>query len=139
QEESSPAVDDRAPTSDWAAELSSDAVANAFLAQAPRHIRDLRNHFEQINQAASGDIRQEMVVNLYLAAHSLAAEAELAKLRSIFQTAFALEALLKTFVEGSKNLTPSTLSMAGEALKLLDELCVERIMMDLAIDPPIRI
>jgi PleD family two-component response regulator len=119
--------------------LSADAVANAFLAQAPRHIRDLRNHFEQINQAASGDIRQEMVVNLYLAAHSLAAEAELAKLRSIFQTASALEGLLKIFVEDSKNSTAATLSMAGDALKLLDELCAERIMMDLAVEPPIRI
>jgi PleD family two-component response regulator len=29
--------------------------------------------------------------------------------------------------------------MAGEALKLLDELCSERITMDLAVDPPIRI
>jgi CheY-like chemotaxis protein len=138
-EEESSLDNDAAETLDWAAELSADAVANAFLAQAPRHIRDLRNHFEQINQAASGDIRQEMVVNLYLAVHSLASEAELAKLLSIFQTASALEALLKTFVEDPKNSTASTLSTAGEALKLLDELCAERIMTDLAVEPSIRI
>jgi CheY-like chemotaxis protein len=124
-EEGSSLDDDAVEASNSPADLSADAVANAFLAQAPRHIRDLRNHVEQINQAASEEIRQEMVINLYLAVHSLAAEAELAKLRSIFQTASTLEALLKTFVEDSNTSTASTLSLAATALELLDELSAQ--------------
>ncbi len=127
EQDSSLAKDGSTETSDSPLELSSDAIANAFLTQAPRHIRDLRNHFEQIGQATAEEMRQEMIVNLYLAAHSLAAEADLAKLDSILETASELEGLLKTMVEDPKSASSSTLEKAGSALKSLDELCTEEV------------
>lgn len=127
EEDSSLAKDGAAETADSPLELSSDVIANAFLTQAPRHIRDLRNHFEQVGQATGEEMRQEMIVNLYLAAHSLAAEADLAKLDSILDRASELEGLLKTMVEDPKSASSSTLEKAGTALKSLDELCSEEV------------
>jgi len=113
-------------------DLSSDIVANAFLSNAPANIETLQDRLEQIFQAPDDELRQEIAVELYLAVHSLVAEASLAKLQTIFQLSAATEALLKELIEKPATSMLSSLSVVANALELLHDFCDAKLITDLA-------
>jgi CheY-like chemotaxis protein len=112
-------------------DLSSDIVANAFLSNAPANIETLQDRLEQIFQVTDDELRQEIAVELYLAVHSLAAEASLAKLQTIFQLSAATEALLKELIERPASSMLSSLSVVANALELLHDFCDAKLTSDL--------
>jgi CheY-like chemotaxis protein len=117
-----------------AAELSSDVVMKAFLAHAPEHVQTLRKRLEQV-EAASEEIRQEQLVDLYLAVHSIRAEAELANFRVVVQLSSAVEARLKSVIEDKANCSSTSLEMIGEAFDVLGDVLASRQETDLAKKP----
>jgi DNA-binding response OmpR family regulator len=121
-------------TSSEALELSPDVVAKAFLTHASEHVRTLRTRLEQV-KAAKEEAKQEHLVDLYLAVHSLRAEAELAKFQAVMQLSSAVEARLKKLIEGSKNCGSSELAIIGEVLDVLGEIFDSKAAADLASQP----
>jgi DNA-binding response OmpR family regulator len=103
--------------------VPANLVANAFLAHAPANIQTLQERLEEICHAPDDETRREILVDLYLAVHSLAAEANLAKLQTIFQLSLAVEDLLKTLLEGSSGSMVSSLSVVANTLELLHDFC----------------
>lgn len=117
--------------------ISSDAVAQAFFAHAPANIEMLQDSIEHIYEATDEAFRQEIIVELYLAVHSLAAEANLAKLQTIFQLSSFVEALLKKFVEETGS-TMTSLSIVAHAFELIHDLCDAKFTANLA-DQPLQL
>jgi CheY-like chemotaxis protein len=140
--------------------ISSDAVANAFFAHGPANIEMLQDRIEHIYEATDDAFRQEIIVELYLAVHSLAAEASLAKLHTIFQLSSSVEALLKRCVEdgtrpssgaatsgqacglescstafGQSGSTMVSLSTVAAAFELLHDLCDAKLTANLTERP----
>jgi len=115
--------------------LSSDMVANAFLTHAPANIETLQNRLELICQASDDETRQERVVELYLAVHSLASEASLAKLHTILQLSSAIEVLLKKLLEEPSGSIIASLSVLANALELLHDFCDAKLASNLAEQP----
>ena len=115
--------------------ISSDAVANAFFAHAPANIEMLQDRVEHIYEATDDAFRQEIIVELYLAVHSLAAEASLAKLDTISQLSSFVEALLKKFLEDGSDPTVASLSIAANAFELIHDLCDAKFTAKLAEQP----
>ena len=120
------------------AELSADVVMKAFLAHAPEHIRTLRKRFEQV-EAASAETRPEQLVDLYLAVHSLRAEAELAKFGLVFQLSSTIEALLKKLLEDPNSSNAEGLPMIGKAVDMLGDLCASKVGPDLTKEPTVQL
>lgn len=118
--------------------LSTDVVANAFLAHAPANIQTLQERLDHFTDARNDAERQEVIVDLYLAVHSLSAEAKLAKLDTIFLLSSALETLFKKLVEEPKSSMASAVELAEAALDLLNDFCETRPTANLN-EPPIRI
>jgi CheY-like chemotaxis protein len=116
---------------------SSGDFAEAFFNHAPGHIQSLRAQLETVMQTPDEDIRGEAVGALYVGIHLMAAEAERAKLDSVFRLASALQNLLKKLLERPGYSTASSLSAAASAIELLDDLCVPGMKPDLD-NPPMR-
>jgi DNA-binding response OmpR family regulator len=121
-----------------AVELSAGVVAKAFLTHAPEHVRTLRTRLEQVG-AAKEEAKQEHLVDLYLAVHSLRAEAELAKFQPVVQLSSAVEVQLKKIIEDPKNSSASNLKMIGDALDLLGEIFALKTGADLASESAMQI
>jgi PleD family two-component response regulator len=116
-----------------------EEVADAFFTQAPAQLAAMSRMLKVIGETADEAARQEMVVDLYLRAHSIAPMAGAPELRAAIQIRAGLEALLKKSVANPKNVTVSTLHTAASAVNLLAELCVRGQNPELATNPPIRI
>jgi CheY-like chemotaxis protein len=119
--------------------VSTHELAKAFFAQAPNHIRSLRDMAQLIRQTADADTRQEMLGDLYLFMHSLTINASLADLRLALQLSAVLEGLLKKLLESPANSTTAALQTVVTALDLLGDLCVEGATADVSTHPPIRL
>jgi CheY-like chemotaxis protein len=117
---------------------SADMVANAFFAHAPVNIKMLQRRVQQVHEAPNDEARQEIVVELYLAVHSLASEASLAKLQTFFQLSSAMETLLKKWIGESKGPATLPLSLVAGTLDLLHDFCDAKLTANWA-EEPIRI
>jgi len=102
------------------------------------HIRTLRKRFEQV-EAASAETRPEQLVDLYLAVHSLRAEAELAKFGLVFQLSSTIEALLKKLLEDPKSSNAEGLPMIGKAVDMLGDICASKVGPDLTKEPTVQL
>jgi CheY-like chemotaxis protein len=116
-----------------------DKLVEVFFSRAPLLLGELRNLLKAINRAAEQETRQKRIGDMHLRIHSMAALADHPELRPASRVCSALEGLLKKLVDNPKNSTASTLHTVATALDLLDDLCVQGIKPDLAVNPPIHI
>jgi len=112
--------------------------ASAFFRQASSHLRALEEQLKGVSATSANDVRQEILGDLYLAIHSIACEAERARLTFILRLICALEGLLKKLHEDPVRATAASLATAASAMALLCELCDNAIEADLSA-APIRI
>jgi CheY-like chemotaxis protein len=120
-----------------ALELSPGVVGKAFFTHAAEHVQTLRTRFEHAEMARE-EVRQEQLVDLYLAVHSFRAEAELANFHLVVQLSSAIEGRLKKAIEDLKNSGASNLEMIGDALELLADIFVSNAGADLASEPAMQ-
>jgi CheY-like chemotaxis protein len=125
------------PPSSADPEARSGQFAKAFLVQAPADIERLRKQIDGIRDAAP-HAQADLLGELYIAVHSLAAESERAELRSISRLCSALETVCRKVLEKTERLSASVLVAMDGALQLLQDLCASPRQPDLA-DRPVRI
>ena len=116
-----------------------DNRVEGFLNRAPSLLGEMRNLQKAINRASEQETRQKRIGDLHLRIHSMAGLADHPELRPAFRVCSVLEGLLKKLLDNPRNSTPSTLHTVATALDLLDDLCVQGIKPDLAVNPPIHI
>jgi CheY-like chemotaxis protein len=97
--------------------------AEAFLAHAPEHLRELRGLLLAMTQEQDEARRQEVFGELYVGLHSLTQEAERAELKVIFQLASAVIKLVRKLLEKASASTPSALNAIGTGIQVLENLC----------------
>jgi len=119
-------------------EPSRKDFAQAFFLNAPADLAQLRNHLNAASKTAEPAELQESLGLLYIGVHSLAADAEQARLQAIVRVVSGLEGMLKKLLEKPKLCAPSAMDSAAAALDLIEELCRTRSNPDLA-NPPARI
>jgi PleD family two-component response regulator len=110
----------------------------AFFRQAPAHLRALEDQLQILATNAGDEEKQEILGDLFLGIHSLACEAEQAKLHSLLRLICALEGMFKKLLEDPARATKSLLANATAAIALLRELCEVAVETDLNA-APIRI
>ncbi len=109
-----------------------------FYARAKEILITQRKLLQDIGRESGDLVRQQMLMNLYFEMGVLKDEAGLPEALPVWQTASALEGLLKQLTEKIRNVTPSTLRTVAGGLDLLDDLCAPRLQPDLLTDRPLR-
>jgi CheY-like chemotaxis protein len=111
---------------------------NEFYVRAKERLVTLRRLFLDIGRELSDSVRQQKLTKLHFEMGLLKDEAGVPEALPVWQTASALEGLLKQFTEKLRNVTPSTLQTVAGGLDLLDDLCVPGLPPDLLTDRPLR-
>ncbi len=107
-----------------------------FFSRAKERLVTQRNLLHDIGRESSDAVRQRMLTNLCFELGALKDEAGLPEVLPVWQTASALEGLLKQLTEKIRNVTPSTLRTVAGGLDLLDDLCMPGLPADLVTDRP---
>jgi CheY-like chemotaxis protein len=110
----------------------------SFFVHARAQIEMVRGLIELIWDVPDPRAQREMVTDLLLGVHLLAASAESCGQHSIALMASTLEGLLKKQHENKTNLSSSALEAVDTAATLIHDLCAKEPSPGLAIDPPIR-
>lgn len=108
-----------------------------FLGQGREQIEKVQKLVELATITPDQGAREEMITDMFLGVHSLAANASAAGQPSIALTATAVEGLLKKLLQDSSKLTISSLDTIAAAAELIHELCVTPSDPHLATAPPI--
>ncbi len=109
-----------------------------FYARAKERLVTHRKLLQDIGRESSGPARQNMLMNLYFEMCVLKDEAGRPEALPLWQTASALEGLLKQLTENTRNVTPSALRIIAGGLDLLNDLCVPGLQPDLLTDRPLK-
>jgi CheY-like chemotaxis protein len=112
--------------------------AGQFFVHARAQIDMVRELVERIRITSDQRVQREMITDLLLGVHLLAANAEESGQDSIVLMTSSLEGLLKKLLENVTNLTSSTLQAVSAAAALIQDLCTIEPGPDLATVPPIR-
>ena len=127
------------PAGSTPAGLSGQAdQANEFYAQAPGRLERQRKLLQAIGQEPSGQSRQKMLSNLRDEINGLKDLAGFPAVLPVWQTASALEGLVKQLTERLGNVTPSALRTVGGGVDLLNDLCVPGLQPHLLTDRPLK-
>jgi CheY-like chemotaxis protein len=113
--------------------------ARLFIAQARTQAGALLELVELIQQTADETAQKEMMTDLYLRVHSLAAGAEACRQHSLSQIACALEGHLKKLLNQTGSPGTSTLQTVAGTLGLIQELCEREPEQGRATAAPIRV
>jgi CheY-like chemotaxis protein len=119
-------------------ELSEAERAESFFVQARVQMDVMRELAELVRHTPGNSVKQQMITELVLGIHLLTESAEACRQHSIALVASALEGLLRKMLENAANLSASALEAVTTAAALIQDLCVEEPIPDLAIVPPIR-
>jgi CheY-like chemotaxis protein len=112
---------------------------DAFFDYASAQVEAVRDLVQQASEAAEGEARQAMLVDLFRRISSLRPPPDCAELQPALQVMAALENLLKKLLEHPRNTSASTLQTLAAAIDLLGEVCVPGLKPDLASNPPVRL
>jgi CheY-like chemotaxis protein len=115
-----------------------DDPISEFYARAKELLVTQRKLLQDIGRESSDSVRQQMLTDLRSEMGVLKGESGLSETLPVWQTASALEGLLKQLTEKIRNVTPSTLRTVAGGLDLLDDLCGPGLRPDLLTDRPLR-
>jgi CheY-like chemotaxis protein len=110
-----------------------------YLREAPEHLAATRKMVEDARSAPDRSAVEELVGNIYLRVHMIAAKAALDKLPVAAGISATLEALLKRLYGNLGTVSDSTLNTVSLAIKLLEDICSPDIEAKLACHPDPRI
>jgi CheY-like chemotaxis protein len=110
-----------------------------FFEEAPKRIAMARKIFSEIGRAIDAGLRQKILEQVSREVGWLKDSSGLPELLPAWQTAAALEGLLKQLTRNVSNVTPSALRTAAAALDLLQDLCIPGIKPNLTKKPPVRL
>ena len=113
-------------------------LLNQFYARAKERLVTQRKLLQDIGREPGDPIRQQMLTKLCFEMGGLKDEARLPEALPVWQSASALEGLLKQLAEKIRNVTPSVLRTVAGGLDLLDDLCVPGLQPDLLTDRPLE-
>ncbi|MGA3283852.1 MAG: response regulator [Verrucomicrobiota bacterium] len=116
-----------------------DNPLNEFYARMKEHLGTLRKLLQDIGLEPGDPARQRMLKYLYFEMGVLKGEAGFPEALPVWQTASALEGLLKQLTGKMKNVTPSTLRTVAGGLDLLGDLCVPGLQPYLLTGRPFRL
>ncbi|MGH7969784.1 MAG: hypothetical protein ACREIC_13755, partial [Limisphaerales bacterium] len=112
--------------------------SNEFYTRAKECLLTQRKLLHDIQQESGGSARQNLIKNLHFEMGVLIDEAGFPELLPVWQTASAMEGLLRQLTEKVTNVTPSTLRTLAGGLEILDKLCVPGLSPNLLTDRPLR-
>jgi CheY-like chemotaxis protein len=111
----------------------------AFYADAPGHVRDMRKLLDTVSSAPDMSAQQCGFVELERLAALVKQHAEDKALSPMWQLATALEAFANQLGHKGKAINASTLRTASAAIDLFEELAVPSLPSTLMSDPPIHV
>ena len=114
-----------------------DDPLNEFYARMKKCLVTQRKLLQDIGRELGEQARRKMLTYLYFEMGVLKGEACFPEALPVWQTASALEGLLKQLTGKMKNVTPSTLRTVAGGLDLLDDLCAPGLHLDLLTDRPL--
>ena len=128
-----------ASTSKQLIPINTGELNGDFLTEIPKFLAATREIVEDVQSPSGGSDLQEQLGALYLRVHTIATQAEQARLPIAAHVASTLEALLKRLHRNSNIVTASTLNTVLKALRLLESVCRPGLEQRLAQHPPVRI
>ena len=114
-------------------------LKGSYLREAPEYLAATRQMVEAARAASERTVLEELIGNIYLRVHMVAAKAQLDKLPVAASLSSALESLLKRLYGNLGIVSDSTLNTVSLAMKLLEEICAPGIEAKLACYPDPRI
>lgn len=109
-----------------------------FFTRTKLRLARQRQLLADIEKAPSDALLKKSVMELYYEMVALKADANLPELLPIWQTAVAMEGLVKQLTDKIRNATPSTVRTIGGGLDLLASLCRTGILPDLLTNRPFK-